>query len=625
MPLDSQDPPAEVAFDRVVAIVAILLFAASTPLRAFEFATESGALTGYLDTTVAIGALWRTQGRSPGLIAIANGGTSRDINSDDGNLNYRKGELAALPLQVKLDFLLRYGDFGLFARGDYLYDVAQNNKDELGEHSKSQFADYAYLRDFYVYGKFDVFGRGLFVRAGNQVVNWGASTFIQNGIGVLNPVDVTRLRTADAEIKDALSPTPMLRMVQEVTDDFSVEAIWMPRWDGKFPDTHVRRDPHGAFFSTRDFSVTDGAPAYTGFGRRNDSPGAAGYFPTTTANRERIIREKDGFQYGVALHYLIPGHGNTEVSLYHIDYHARTEIVSGTRGGLQTAATVLGRLTPHQAAASGAVDIPAGSVFVDYPTHIKLWGVSASTGLPGGVTLAGEYSYRSNQPLQLPLAEVLLAMAGYANQLTGTDPAVANEVPYGTEISGFRRVGMHQLLATAGKKFGPTLGASQLAVVAEIGFTHLDLPSNLKFAGPGCLLPQPGSDASSSFNSTSTDCFATANSWGYRLAGRIEYDNVIDGGTVTPYVAFAHDVSGVGPTFNEGVKALTLGVSVSYLKQWQGQVAYTSYFGGKTYSGIDVPNASSGPLPPGQSARYSSGANPLRDRDFLAVSVSYAF
>jgi len=100
---------------------------------------------------------------------------------------------------------------------------------------------------------------------------------------------------------------------------------------------------------------------------------------------------------------------------------------------------------------------------------------------------------------------------------------------------------------------------------------------------------------------------------------------VIDGGTVTPYVAFAHDVSGVGPTFNEGVKALTLGLTVSYLKRWQAQVAYTSYFGGRTYSGADLPDASSGPLPTGQSASYSSGSNPLRDRDFVSASVSYAF
>ena len=96
-----------------------------------------------------------------------------------------------------------------------------------------------------------------------------------------------------------------------------------------------------------------------------------------------------------------------------------------------------------------------------------------------------------------------------------------------------------------------------MVAIAEVGYTHLDLPGDLKFAGPGCHLPQPGSDASSAYNSTSSGCFATRNSWGYRLAGRVDFDNVIDGGTVTPNLAFAHDVSGVGPTFNAGVKALT--------------------------------------------------------------------
>ena len=597
----------------IAAIVASLVVATSTPVRAFEFAAESGAVTGYLDTTVSFGALWRTQDRSPKLIAIANGGTSRDVNSDDGDRNYRKGELVALPLQVMLDFLVAYRDFGLFSRVVYLRDQAQIGKAELGEHGKSQFADYTYLRDLYVYGKFDVLGRGLFVRAGNQVVNWGASTFVQNGIGILNPVDVTRLRTPDAEIKDAQSATPMLRLLQEVTDRSSVEAVWMPRWDAKFPDTHVRRDPRGAYFSTRDFGVTDGTAAYTGFGRRADVPGGAGYFPTSIGD-ERNIREEPGFQYGVALHYLIPGHSNAEASVYYIDSHARTEIVSGVRGAAQTAAPIPDNPAPD-----------AGTLFVDYPRHIKLWGASARAGLPGGVTLQGEYAYRRNQPLQLPLAEVLLAVAGLPNQLTGTDPHTANQVPYGTEIPGYRRVAMHQALASATKTFGPMLGATQAVAVAEVGFTHLDLPNTLEFAGPGCHLPQAGSDASSAYNSTSTDCFATPNSWGYRLAGRIDYDSVIDGGTVTPYVAFAHDVSGVGPTFNEGVKALTFGLTVSYLKRWQAQAAYTAYFGGKTYSGVDVPSASSGPLPPGQSPSYASGSNPLRDRDFVTLSVSYAF
>jgi hypothetical protein len=168
------------------------------------------------------------------------------------------------------------------------------------------------------------------------------------------------------------------------------------------------------------------------------------------------------------------------------------------------------------------------------------------------VTLQGEYSYRGNQPLQLPAAELLLAVAGIGNQLTGTGPDAASQVTYGTEIAGYRRVAMHQVLATATKAFGTIVGASQVVAIAEVGYTHLDLPGNLKFAGPGCHLPQPGSDASSAYNSTSTGCFATRNSWGYRLAGRIDLDNVIDGGTVTPRIAFAQDVSGVGPTFNAG-------------------------------------------------------------------------
>ena len=187
-------------------------------------------------------------------------------------------------------------------------------------------------------------------------------------------------------------------------------------------------------------------------------------------------------------------------------------------GGVARATTLSAQNATNAACATAAGR--AGTAFVDYPKHIKLWGIGASAGLPGGVSLQGEYSYRGNQPLQLPAAEVLLAVAGSGNQLTGTGPDAASLVPYGTEITGYRRVAMHQVLATATKAFGPILAASQVVAIAEVGYTHLDLPDNLKFAAPGCHLPQPGSDASSAYNSTSTGCFATRNSWGYRLAGR---------------------------------------------------------------------------------------------------------
>ena len=52
-------------------------------------------------------------------------------------------------------------------------------------------------------------------------------------------------------------------------------------------------------------------------------------------------------------------------------------------------------------------------------------------------------------------------MAGAANQLTGTGPDAASQVPYGAEITGFRRVAMHQVLATATKVFGPIIARAK--------------------------------------------------------------------------------------------------------------------------------------------------------------------
>ena len=103
---------------------------------------------------------------------------------------------------------------------------------------------------------------------------------------------------------------------------------------------------------------------------------------------------------------------------------------------------------------------------------------------------------------------------------------------------------------------------------------------------------------------------------------------------ISPRLVLAHDVTGVGPNFNQGTKAATLGFAFNYLQRYQADIGYTSFFGGRTYAGTDttppgtVLNAMTGARAPGdstQSASYATSANPNQDRDFLAVSVSYAF
>jgi hypothetical protein len=72
------------------------------------------------------------------------------------------------------------------------------------------------------------------------------------------------------------------------------------------------------------------------------------------------------------------------------------------------------------------------------------------------------------------------------------------------------------------------------------------------------------------------------------------------------------------------VKSFSVGANWDYQRQWLVDVQYTGYGGGRTYCGTDTFTAAQ-PQPPGQPASYCSSANPLKDRDFYSISVSYSF
>lgn len=605
-------------FARTVLGTAIALaIGTATPALAFEFSSESGEVTGSFDTTVSAGALWRMEGRSASLTGITNGGTARSVNEDDGNRNYKEGEPVSAVLKATHDLEINYRNFGAFVRASYFYDDAAANKSELGSKAKDRLRSDAEILDAYVRASFDLGGRNLNLRLGKQVVSWGESTFILNGINVLNPVNVSRLRIPGSELKEGLVPTNMLWASQEITDNVSAEVVWMLDWK------KTQIDPRGSYFSSNDFLSDDGRNVFIGFGRRKDlSTPATNPVPPLTpvvggiaaalagpfdpaaavwAPRAADRDARDDGQYGLALRAFFPELNNSEVGVYHAKYHSRTPIASGIRG------------TPTSALTGTAIAAPIGQsgtarYFAEYPEDIELYGVSINTSGPWGVALQGEYSYRPNQPLQLASPELLLAALGSRNAITGTRVLRA-----GTVISGYERVKMQQLQVTGTKAFGPTFGAEQLVVVGEVGYTRLNLPSGAKFNSPGVFLPAPGSDTSTSFGATQTKGFMTKDSWGYRVVGRMDFPNAIGAATVSPRIAFSHDVDGTGPTFNEDAKALTFGVGFNYRQNWQADISYTAFFGGRSFKGTDTRGA------------YESSSNPLKDRDFLSLNVSYSF
>ena len=315
--------------------LAVWLAVNAAAAQAFTFESASGEVTGSFDTTVSIGAAWRMEDRDRTLIGITNGGSARDVNSDDGNLNYNKGRVVYSAIKATHDFDLSYRDFGVFLRGTYFFDPVNDTNEFLGPKARDRMVSDADLLDAYVRGTFDVGGRALNLRLGSQVVNWGESTFILNGINVINPVDVTRLRVPGAELREALMPSNMLWAAQQLNQNLTIEGFVLANWD------KTRIDPRGSFFSTTDALSDDGDKVFIGSGRRVDQhhpPGIFGVDADAAVWAPRSADRKPGgsSQFGLAFRVFAPELNNTEFGIYAMRYHSRTPFLSAVRGAATT-------------------------------------------------------------------------------------------------------------------------------------------------------------------------------------------------------------------------------------------------------------------------------------------------
>jgi hypothetical protein len=147
-------------------------------------------------------------------------------------------------------------NYGFFLRPTAFYDVvyADNDLDfrNLDSEGKDQLDYDIDILDAFVYGNWDIDGHYTMLRFGKQALNWGESLFIQGGVNAFQALDVTRIRTPGAELKDALTPMPMIFASTMVTPNFSVEAFW------QFAYEETELDPAGSFFSPdMPFGVSD--------------------------------------------------------------------------------------------------------------------------------------------------------------------------------------------------------------------------------------------------------------------------------------------------------------------------------------------------------------------------------
>lgn len=601
---------------------------------------------------------------NPTKETIWSGEGGYSANVDNGNLNYDAGESFSQLIKGTHELDIHYDGMGVFVRGMYYYDFAMMDNDRdwtnplsgqtndpcNDSEAKKQVCTDIRLLDAYVYGNFDIGDMPFSIRAGQQVISWGESTLIGHGISEINPVDVSRRKAPGSELKEAFIPFGAVWGSLGITENFNVEAFYQYSWEKTI------LPPPGSYFSTNDFAGDGGhnnnvSLGFSGnpdidvttlmaglnqiggllrTGAINSDAAAQMYLAYSTKITLRSPGETaewqpdDGGQYGLRFSWYLPELNETELSLYYVNYHSRRPLFAGQTANFSATSigTDLTYMAGNPITQENLYDLSTFSqVKLQYPEDIKMYALSFNTTL-GNTAVAGEISYRQDEPLQIDDVELLFAAmpqqlynAGLRDDLNNISQHydVTTGQPFGSGVNadGFILSDTVQAQMTISHLFGPMFGASQFAGVLEIGGINInDMPDEdvLRLNGPGTarnggVAAAPGLEKGLQ-DGIETNPFPTEFAWGYRIVAKLDYSNVFSGINMSPRVVFSHDVKGITPDplflFVEDRKSVALGVTMDYQSTWKAEINYNSFFDGV------------------------GTTNQIEDRDYVSLSISYS-
>ena len=588
-----------------------LALLALQPAHALDW--DYGEVKVGLDSKLSAGMAWRVQAPDRALIGIANGGTAFSTNGDDADLAYKSGDVVNGLLKITSDLSVTWKDYGLFTRASAGWNGAQDHKhyfdptdygagkgypQSVREQKESQVhahnGHYADLLDAYVYTSQSLFNHNITIKAGKQVVNWGESTLVLNGLNSILALDANRAHVPGFELEEVIIPSNQVWASAGLWGGLNLEAFYQLKWE------RTVIDASGTYLNTNDFAAIGGNAANLGFGRANENtvPFTPCSAPPVANNqcvpvgsyvpRAGDVTPGNSGQYGGALRGTIPFLNDMEVALYGANYHSRLPLYSGTsRAG--------GGLTPATTA----------NYFVEYPKDIRMYGMSFNTTLPLDLSIQGEYSYKQAQPIQIDDVELLLAGLGAPSQINPVPGATLG----GQYLRGWRRKDVSQADVGLTRIFGPSswLKSDQTIAILEAAVMKvhdLEPQSVLRYEGPGTYTPGDAATAASQGVPQQKGGYATSTSWGYKVLTRFDYNNFLNIVNLRPTLRWEHDVRGISPTpltnFVANRRQLTAGLGFTYRSNFSGELNYTNYFGAGTQ-------------------------NYLSDRDFIDASIKYSF
>ncbi len=618
----------------------------------------SGPGSMALDNTISYGVLSRVSAQDE---------DNDGINSNDGNRNFKEGIVSqVVSLRTEMD--LNFGDYGFFARGSAHKDVEMTGSTNYGEEdfhdsqpsqvgsdggTDNRFTDdakdtvghNAELLDAYFYGFMDIGDYTVSGKLGRHIISWGESLFYRNAIGDFNAVDAGKLRLPGVGIKEAILPSAAFSFNTSLSDSIDVEGFYM------FEFRETRLPPVSSFFSTGDLFAPGGNTAYktTGAGIATFLPlqqqlEAGGVLTTTYAQNDAYqvasvedeILASDAGQFGLSMRFRSEALNDTEFGVYFSNYHSKNPIINASIGDFKltgqdvqtiqaaatTAATQLAQAgliapadvptTVQQAiGAMGAFELGANSeVHRKYLEDIQVLGLSFNTML-GDTVFGGEMAYRPDMPIAISSSDDL--SKDLIKQVASLVPALGGDgilnlggETYDTNTQdSFDNVaerGVFNLAINATSNLNSGFFSDQLVSVVELASEHITGDDLTYLAYDGVTRDFVSKAGCSSFSDCAADGKITENAWGYSLALVSKWNGVFTGTQLKGMLRFKHDVNGNSHrtgNFVEGKKALTVGVDAKIYNTLNMGLKYTDFYDGTN--------------------------NKLRDRDNVALNMSYSF
>ena len=604
-------------------ILPLLVLACATPAHSFQFKTSDN-IQSALDVTLIYGAQWRIDDPEKGLIA--------DPNLDDANRNFDSG-LVSNGIRAIVEFESRYSanngaSFGVFARASAWYDDeiygARNDNDSpvtvnswglyggtMDRHNEfhpdvedRSGADVELLDLFLFVDLGSTGDHPATVRLGRQVVNWGESAFIQNGLSsVINPADVSKAVLPGTEVKEILRPLGALSGSIALNQNISLSAYYQYEWE------ETIAPPYGTFLSPvpdplsgvggEKFLLPVGAVA-----GQLPFPQDPSYFdsPFIAVDRDRDEKASDSGQWGASLSWYVPELNDTEFGFYVGNYHRKRPTINFTNyRGVQNndwsgqcfanAGPAAGSCAILSLAATG---FDVASYQLDYAEDIEYYGASWNTVIGWTDTaFSGEVIYHKDVPIQ-----TISLLGGLVPTVVDGLPVIGSRPGEAIETSLFSRQDMVVTQVTFNQNFNPSW-ADDANLIVEVGHVYiLDLDDDEVWNG---------------------NTAADTSSWGYRANFVLTwYDGIgkrISALTGTDLIwsfNFNHDVSGTSPVvgtgFTDGSMAFSTAVKGLWQNTWSVELAYTNFFGDGTNTlGEELDD------------------HVMGDRDFFSLAVKYRF